>query len=204
MQGKFTNKIAHTSKTLYCVAMLVSDQSIMPTPASDRHHDPADLLVRLQEAVGLDDFLERERPGDDRLEASVGEPLVDESLAAFQASRVARDFHQHVAADREPPAQDVEHGERCRLRAQGTVEEDRPTRAQREMGHGMDRGVRELAVEPVGVQGEARDSADRVTDLEALDARPDRGDGPRRLVTQAGGELGSSSIGRCGTSPRRG
>ncbi len=135
-------------------------------------------------------WLERERPGDDRLEASVGEPLVDESLAAFQASRVARDFHQHVAADREPPAQDVEHGERCRLRAQGTVEEDRPTRAQREMGHGMDRGVRELAVEPVGVQGEARDSADRVTDLEALDARPDRGDGPRRLVTQAGGELG--------------
>ena len=56
-------------------------------PASDRHDDLADLLVRLQVAVGLDDLLERERPGDDRLEAPVGEPFVDELLAPLQALR---------------------------------------------------------------------------------------------------------------------
>ena len=37
--------------------------------ASDRHDDLADLLVRLQVAMSLDDLIERECPGDDRLEA---------------------------------------------------------------------------------------------------------------------------------------
>ena len=54
----------------------------------DRHHTVTttlpNLLVRLQVAVGLDDLLERERPGDDRLEAPVGEPVVDEFLGSFQ------------------------------------------------------------------------------------------------------------------------
>src|SRR5262245_15622000 len=35
---------------------------------SHRHHDLADLLVRLQVAVRLDDLVERERLRDDRLE----------------------------------------------------------------------------------------------------------------------------------------
>jgi hypothetical protein len=50
---------------------------------SHRDDGLADLLVRLQLAVGLDDLLEREGLGDDRLEAAVGEPVVDERLAAF-------------------------------------------------------------------------------------------------------------------------
>jgi hypothetical protein len=41
--------------------------------------------------VGIDDFLERERPGNDRREASLGESLADESLSAFQAPWIDRD-----------------------------------------------------------------------------------------------------------------
>src|SRR5208337_4677506 len=58
------------------------------------------------------------------------------------------------------------------------------------MSHGMDRGIRKVAVEPVVIQREAWDSADRVADLEALDTRPNRGHGSRRLVPQSGGKLG--------------
>jgi len=57
------------------------------------------------------------------------------------------------------------------------------------MGHGMDRDVRKVAVEPVGVQREAWDGADRIADLEALDARPNRGNGSRRLVPRSSGKL---------------
>src|SRR3954470_11977563 len=52
------------------------------------------------------------------------------------------------------------------------------------MRHGVGRGIREVAVEPVVVEGKARDGADRVADLESLDVRPDGGDGTRRLVPQ--------------------
>src|SRR5262249_51862663 len=40
-------------------------------PPSDRDDDLADLLVRLQVAVRLNDLVERERPGDEGLEAAV-------------------------------------------------------------------------------------------------------------------------------------
>src|SRR5947209_19631458 len=75
---------------------------------SDRNHDLAELLVRLQVAVRLDDLLERERPGDDWLEAPVGQPLGDEPLPPLQPRGVGGDFHQAVAADRLALDQDVE------------------------------------------------------------------------------------------------
>ena len=62
------------------------------------------------------------------------------------------------------------------------------------MGHGMDRGIRKVAVEPVVVQREAWDGADRVADFEALDAGPNRGHRSRRLVPQSGGNLGLFQI----------
>src|SRR5262245_58193051 len=58
------------------------------------------------------------------------------------------------------------------------------------VGHGVDRGIGEVAVETVVVRRKARDGADRVADLEALRARTERGNGPGRLVTQASGQLG--------------
>src|SRR6516165_373656 len=277
-------------------------------PVSNRDDDLADLLVRLQVAVSLDDFLKRERLGDERLEAARGESIIHERLRPFQTLRVGRDLHHHVAANRDPLAQDVEQGEWRRLRAQRAVEEQDPqpgrrlrelregraadgveydTRAfaardpddllhqvllvggddmsrarvqqrlafglaprqgdrnrpdpvgdldgsqadaarsrgdqdrvalgqlaevderpvgrevlhpdrrrfgPRERGwvmrHSVDRCIRELAVEPVVVQREARNGADRVADLEPLDVLPDRGDGPRRLVPQTSRQLG--------------
>ena len=47
--------------------------------------DLADLLVRLQEAVGLDDLVQRERPGDERLETAVGEPSLMNFFARSEA-----------------------------------------------------------------------------------------------------------------------
>src|SRR5437762_8683329 len=61
---------------------------------SDSHHDFADLLIRLQVAMGLDDLRERERPGDDGLEAPFGQPCVDEPLRALQPCAVGRDFRR--------------------------------------------------------------------------------------------------------------
>src|SRR5271157_1125013 len=80
----------------------------LPVRASDHHDDLADLLVRLEVSVGFNDLLEWERLGDDRPQATVGEPVVDEFLAAFQPCWIARDFHHHVAADRGPPGENVE------------------------------------------------------------------------------------------------
>src|SRR5262245_31620782 len=58
-------------------------------PVSNRDDDLADLLVRLQIAVSLDDFLKRERLGDERLEATRGESVIHERLRPFQTLRVA-------------------------------------------------------------------------------------------------------------------
>src|SRR5215813_8483137 len=85
--------------------------------------DLADLLVRLQEAVGLDDLLQRERPGDQRLETTVRQPRVHELLALLEALRVRSDLQQDIASDRHPLAQNVEQRQRSRLRAERAVEE---------------------------------------------------------------------------------
>src|SRR5215468_11605525 len=58
------------------------------------------------------------------------------------------------------------------------------------MGHGMDRGAHEVAVDPVLVHGEGRDGADRIADLEPLAARADGGDRPGCLISDAGRESG--------------
>src|SRR5262245_28891213 len=60
--------------------------------------------------------------------------------------------------------------------------------------HGVDRGVRQLAVEPVLVQGEAWDGADRIADLEALHAWTDHGNGPGRLVPPPSRPLGLPQV----------
>src|SRR6516165_11985094 len=62
------------------------------------------------------------------------------------------------------------------------------------MCHGMDRGIRQVAVEPVFVEGKTRDGADRVAHLEPLHARPDGGDGARRLVPEPGRQFGSFQV----------
>src|SRR5262249_37545232 len=57
------------------------------------------------------------------------------------------------------------------------------------VGHGMDRGAYEVAVDPVVVHGEGGDGADRIADLEPVAARADGGDRPGRLITDAGREI---------------
>src|SRR5262250_990327 len=58
------------------------------------------------------------------------------------------------------------------------------------VGHGVDRGVHEVAVDPVLVHGKGRDGADRMADLEPVAARADGGDRPGSLVPDAGRESG--------------
>src|SRR6516225_7162503 len=58
------------------------------------------------------------------------------------------------------------------------------------MGHSMDWGAHEVAVDPVLVHGEGRDGADSIADLEPLAARADGGDRPGRLPPDAGREIG--------------
>src|SRR5262249_9647955 len=58
------------------------------------------------------------------------------------------------------------------------------------VGHGMDRGAHQVAVDPVVVHGEGRDGADRIADLDPLAARADGGDRPGRLIPDAGREIG--------------
>ena len=89
--------------------------------------------------MGCDDLLERERPGDDRREARIGEPLVDEPLPALQAGGVGGDFEQRVTTDRQPVSQDIEEGQRRRLRTQGAVEEQR-SEASHRLDELLDRG----------------------------------------------------------------
>jgi len=68
----------------------------------DRHHDFADLLVRLHVAVRLDDLLERERLGDHRLELTSRQTLDDELLGLFEPPGIPGDLEQDVAADGQP------------------------------------------------------------------------------------------------------
>src|SRR5262249_20631977 len=57
------------------------------------------------------------------------------------------------------------------------------------VGHGMDRGAHEVAVDPVLVHGEGRDGADSIADLEPVAAWADGGDRPGRLIPDAGREI---------------
>ena len=58
------------------------------------------------------------------------------------------------------------------------------------MGHGMDRGAYQVAVDPVVVHGEGRDDADSIADLESLAARANRGDRSGRLNPDASWKIG--------------
>src|SRR5262249_61595417 len=69
--------------------------------ASHPHDDLADLLVRLQVAMSLDNLLKREGLGDDRLQAAISQAVGDEAFTALQPGRVAgrveRDLRQPKA-----------------------------------------------------------------------------------------------------------
>jgi len=56
------------------------------------------------------------------------------------------------------------------------------TKAKRMVSHGICRGVRKFSVKPVSVHRKARNDADRITDFEALNARPNRDNGSGCLV----------------------
>src|SRR6516225_7412318 len=58
------------------------------------------------------------------------------------------------------------------------------------VGHGMDRGAYQVAVDPVVVHGEGRDDADSIADLESLAARANRGDRSGRLNPDASWKIG--------------
>src|SRR6516225_3787473 len=95
--------------------------------ASHPHDDLADLLVRLQVAMSLDDLLEREGLGDDRLQAAISQTLVDETFTTLQPGRVAgreRDLRQPKAAQDDGLSQQLQGGHSRRLRTQGPVDED--------------------------------------------------------------------------------
>ena len=74
----------HGSDDLVGTGSEAARPSQRAAPESDRDDDLADLLVRLQVAVSLDDLIKRERLGDQRLEAAFGESVVDELLRPFQ------------------------------------------------------------------------------------------------------------------------
>jgi hypothetical protein len=70
--------------------------------ASHPHDDLADLLIRLQVAMSLNDLLEPEGLGDDRLQAAICQAVGDKTFATLQSGRVAgrveRDLRQPKAA----------------------------------------------------------------------------------------------------------
>src|SRR5262247_4685162 len=87
--------------------------------ASHPHDDLADLLVRLQVAMSLDDLLEREGLGDDRLQAAISQAVGDETFTTLQPGRVAgrveRDLRQPIAAQDDGLGQELQGGHRRRL-----------------------------------------------------------------------------------------
>src|SRR5262245_29234264 len=92
--------------------------------ASHPHDDLADLLVRLQVAMSLDDLLKREGLGDDRLQAAISQALVDETFPTLQSGRVERDLRHPKAAQDDELGHQLQGGHSCRLRPQGPVDED--------------------------------------------------------------------------------
>src|SRR5262247_2173631 len=96
--------------------------------ASHPHDDLADLLVRLQVAMSLDDLLKREGLGDDRRQAAISQAVGDEALTALQprrvAGRVERDLRQPKAAQHDGLSDQLQGGNSRRLRTQGPVDED--------------------------------------------------------------------------------
>ena len=81
--------------------MLSASPLLRAAAASHLHDDLADLLVRLQVGMSLDDLLEREGLGDDRLQSAISQALVDETFTTLQPGRVAgreRDLRQPIAA----------------------------------------------------------------------------------------------------------
>src|SRR5262245_6112141 len=93
-------------------------------PASNCDYDLSDLLVRLQEAVGVNDLVKPERLGDEWFERAIIQSVVDELLCLVQTRGIVCDFHHDVAANSEPLRQQLKQRERGRLGAQRTVEED--------------------------------------------------------------------------------
>src|SRR5215469_11443920 len=77
--------------------------------------------------MSLDDLLERESLGDDRLQAAISQALVDKTfttLQTLQPGRVERDLRQPKAAQDDGLSHQLQGGHSRRLRTQGPVVED--------------------------------------------------------------------------------
>ena len=74
----------------------------------DGNHDLADLRVGLHVAVSLDDFGERERLVDTRLEVAGGEMVEDVLLGLRKRRGIADDFEEGVPLDGEVLAENGE------------------------------------------------------------------------------------------------
>src|SRR5512132_83802 len=103
----------------------------------DGDDDLADLFVGFQVPVRLDDLVEREGPGDDRRECTVGQSALDECDSPGESRRIARDLEQRVSAQREAVRQRLEQREGSRLQAEEAVDEDRAA-LRRRVGKGLD------------------------------------------------------------------
>ena len=72
------------------------------TPAKLRHHhDLPHLLVRLEEPVRLDNFIELERARNHRLQMTIGQSAQDQFLRARKSFGVVPDRRGDPAADAE-------------------------------------------------------------------------------------------------------
>src|SRR6478735_9411301 len=94
---------------------------------SDRHDDLAELFVRLQEPVRLDDLVERKDPGDGRLKRSGRQPVEDERLGRLEPRGITEDLVYEVAAERQRLAEDGEEREGGRFRAQAAIFDENAT-----------------------------------------------------------------------------
>src|SRR5262245_63427981 len=78
--------------------------------------------------MSLDDLLEWEGLGEDRLQAAISQAVGDETFTALQprrvAGRVERDLRQPKAAQHDGLSDQLQGGHSRRLRTQGPVDED--------------------------------------------------------------------------------
>src|SRR5262245_66003386 len=78
--------------------------------------------------MSLDDLLEREGLGDDRLQAAISQAVGDETFTTLQPGRVAgrveRDLRQPKAAQDDGLSHQLQGGHSRRLRTQGPVDEE--------------------------------------------------------------------------------